>query len=151
MAEKPQSAMLQTFLDEHLQLNRRIADLCKWWSELDQLGTPKFGEMAFRVEELRNLLAEHFAEEERGGYLASALEVAPRFAAQSAELCRQHRQFLDRLDDLIARARAAEPPSGLWRAARSEIQELLADLDHHERSENAIVQGAFEDDVGTED
>jgi hypothetical protein len=151
MAEKPQPSALQTFLDEHLELNRRIADLRKWWSELDQLGIPKFGEMAFRVEELRHLLAEHFAEEERGGYLASALEVAPRFAAQSAELYRQHREFLDRLDDLIARARAAEPPPGLWRAARSEIEELLTDLDRHERSENAIAQGAFEDDVGTED
>ncbi len=70
MAEKSQTKSSScTFLEEHQDLMRRIAELRKWWSELDALGIRKFGETAFRIEELRDLLAEHFAEEERGGYL----------------------------------------------------------------------------------
>jgi len=152
MDDKPQTAVsLHTFLEAHQTLTRRIAELRKWWSELDALGDRKFGEMAFRVQELRDLLAEHFEEEERDGYLASALAVAPQFSAQAADLCSQHPQFLDRLDNLIGRVRDSEPRSDYWRTARDELEQFLADLRRHERSENAIVQAAFHDDVGTKD
>jgi Hemerythrin HHE cation binding domain len=143
MGEKPQSAALHTFVEEHLELNRQIAELRKWWSELDELGLPKFGEMAFRVEELRNLLAEHFDEEERNGILDSAAKVAPEFAAQSARFQQEHHQFLDRLDRLIAEARLPQPPSALWRSARHEIEDVLSVLKQHEESENALVQAAY--------
>jgi hypothetical protein len=152
MADKPQTTVsLHTFLEEHQNLTRRIAELRKWWSELDALGDRKFGEMAFRVQELRNLLAEHFEEEERGGYLTSALAVAPHFSVQAADLCRQHPEFLDRLDKLIARVRDSQLPSDYWRTARDELEQFLGDLRRHERSENAIVQTAFQVDVGTKD
>jgi hypothetical protein len=152
MADRPRTVVsLHTFLEEHQNLTRRIAELRKWWSELDALGARKFGEMAFRVQELRDLLAEHFQEEERDGYLGSALAVAPQFTAQASELCQQHPQFLDRLDNLIMRVRDSEPPSDYWRTARDELEQFLADLRRHERSENAIVQTAFHDDVGTTD
>jgi hypothetical protein len=152
MADRPQTTVsLHTFLEEHQNLMRRIAELRKWWSELDALGARKFGEMAFRVQELRDLLAEHFEGEERDGYLASALAVAPHLSVQAADLCRQHPQFLDRLDNVIARVRDSEPSSDYWRTARDELEQFLADLRQHERSENAIVQTAFRDDVGTTD
>lgn len=152
MAERTRTAdALHTFLKEHQKLTRRIAELRKWWSELDALGTRKFGEMAFRIEELRDFLAEHFEEEERDGYLASVLELAPHLTAQASVLCRQHRLFLSRLDDLIARVRCPEPPATLWRSARDEIAQFVSDLRQHEQAENAIVQGAFEDDVGASD
>jgi hypothetical protein len=142
---------LNSFLKEHQELARRIAELRKWWTELDELGIRKFGEMAFRVQELRDLLAEHFTEEERGGYLSSALTAAPQFAPQAATLCAQHPQFLERLDHLIGRLRDSEPTSTYWRASRSEVEQVIADLRQHEQRENAIVQAAFEQDLGTND
>jgi hypothetical protein len=151
MAHPPQPIVVHTFLEQHQSLSRRIAELRKWWSELDGLGARKFGEMAFRMQELRDLLTEHFEEEERDGYLASALAVAPHFSVQAAELCRQHPHFLDRLDSQIARVRDSEPSSDDWRAARDELEQFLTDLRRHERSENAIVQTAFQVDVGTKD
>ena len=125
--------------------------LQKWWTELDELGIRKFGEMAFRVQELRDLLAEHFADEERGGYLGSALAVAPQFASQAATLCTEHAQFLERLDHLVARLRYSEATSNYWRASCLEIEQVIADLRRHEQRENAIVQAAFEQDLGTND
>jgi hypothetical protein len=82
MSPKPDAATsLNAFLEEHQRLARRIAELRQWWWELDELGVRKFGEMAFRVQDLRDLLEEHFAEEELDGYLSSALAVAPQFTA----------------------------------------------------------------------
>jgi iron-sulfur cluster repair protein YtfE (RIC family) len=152
MADRTRTVVsLHTFLEEHQDLTHRIAELRKWWSELDALGTRKFGEMAFRMQELRDLLAEHFQEEERDGYLASALAVAPQFAAQAVDLCKQHQQFLDQLDKMIARVRDSEPASDYWRTVRDDLDQFLADLRRHERSENAIVQTALHDDAGTTD
>ncbi len=152
MPAEPQAlSSLHAFLKEHQEVARRIAELRQWWSELDALGIRKFGEMASRVRELRDLLAEHFAEEERDGYLSAALAAAPRFSKLAGTLCEQHGQFLERLDHLIARLRDSEPTSHYWRASRDEIEGLIFDLRQHEQSENAIVQAAFEDDLGTKD
>ncbi|HXY36520.1 MAG TPA: hemerythrin domain-containing protein [Planctomycetaceae bacterium] len=142
---------LQALLKEHQEIARRIAELRQWWSELDSLGIRKFGEMAFRVQELRDLLAEHFAGEERDGYLRAALAVAPQFTRPAATLREEHAQFLERLDQQIARLQQCEPESGYWRESRDEIEQLVAALRQHEQSENAIVQAAFEDDLGTKD
>ena len=83
--------------------------------------------------------------------LPLCFELAPHLTAQASVLCRQHRLFLSRLDDLIARVRCPEPPATLWRSARDEIAQFVSDLRQHEQAENAIVQGAFEDDVGASD
>ena len=142
---------LHAFLKEHQELGRRMTELRQWWSELDALGMRKFGEMAFRVHEVRDLLAEHFAEEERDGYLSAALAAAPQFSRPAETLREQHAQFLERFDRMVARLRESEPSSQYWRALRDEIEQLIADLRQHEQSENAIVQAAFESDLGTND
>jgi iron-sulfur cluster repair protein YtfE (RIC family) len=142
---------LHSFLKEHQEVARRIAELRQWWSELDSLGIRRFGEMAFRVQNLRDLLSEHFAEEEKDGYLRAALAAAPQFARPAATLREQHAQFLERLDQLIVRLRQCDPESCYWRESRDDLEQLIADLRQHEQSENAIVQSAFEDDLGTED
>jgi hypothetical protein len=147
----PKLNSLRAFLEEHQKLTRRIADLRRWWSELDDLGLRKFGEMASRVQELRDLLAEHFAEEESGGYLSSALAVAPQFEAQAAALGEQHAQFLQRLDHLIGRLQDSETTSNYWRASRAEVEQIIVDLRQHEHHENALVHAAFGDDTNADD
>ncbi len=142
---------LTWLLEEHRELMGRITDLRKWWSELDQFGLPKFGEMGTRVEELHGLLAEHFAEEENGGYLAQALAIAPQFTKEAGELQKQHGEVLDAINDFSRRLEMSEPPFDSWQQARDEFEGIIADLRQHERAENEIVQSAFETDVGTGD
>jgi iron-sulfur cluster repair protein YtfE (RIC family) len=88
-------------------------------------------------------LEHHFAQEEMGGYLEEALNVAPRFIGDAAELLRQHPQLLDttRLVRMTA-DRAAEDPSA-WPQLKLELVELIKDLMAHESAENRIVQQAF--------
>jgi hypothetical protein len=137
--------------EEHDKLMRRIAEIRNWWSELDQFGLPKFGEMGMRVEELRDLLAEHFAEEEKGGELASALAVAPHFSRRAHELEAQHGQILERLNDFINRLTMSEPPFSSWQGACEEFEAIVAELRQHERAEHEIVQSASGNDMGTAD
>jgi hypothetical protein len=114
-------------------------------SDLDSVCLRLFG---FRHEDM---LSEHFAEEERGGYLKSALTVAPEFSAQAAKLRPQHTQFLERLDHLITRLHESETSWTYWRTSRDDVEAIITDLREHEQCENAIVQSAFEQDRGTND
>jgi hypothetical protein len=88
-------------------------------------------------------LEHHFAQEEIGGYLEEALNAAPRFAGDAAELLRQHPQMLDKIQ--LARMtadRAANEPSA-WPELKRESLELIKGLMAHESAENRIVQQAF--------
>jgi iron-sulfur cluster repair protein YtfE (RIC family) len=130
---------------------RRLAALRRWWTELDQLGTPKFGEMGTQVQNLRNILAEHFAAEEKDGYLAPVIAVAPYLSRQANELQSQHGHLLESLNDFISRLQMSEPPFESWQAAYRELETLLLDLRRHEQAENEAVQAAFGNDVAAAD
>jgi hypothetical protein len=137
--------------EEHAELTRRLAALRKWWMELDQFGMPKFGEMGSQLENLRDILAEHFSTEEKGGYLAPALAVAPHLSRQVNELQSQHGQLLESLNGFINRLQMSEPPFESWQAAYCELETILADLRRHEREENKTVQAAFGNDLAAAD
>jgi iron-sulfur cluster repair protein YtfE (RIC family) len=112
---------------------------------------PKFGEMGSQVENLRDILAEHFAAEEQDGYLSSALAVAPNLQRQVNELQSQHGHLLEALNDLINRLKMSEPPFQSWQAAYRELEAILADLRRHERAENETAQAAFGNDLAAAD
>ena len=142
---------LSWLMEEHRALMGRITEFRQWWSELDQFGLPKFSEMGTRVEQLRDILAEHFAEEEKDGYLAQALAVAPQFTPKARELQKQHGEILETLNDFSNRLEMREPPFDSWQQARDEFEGIIADFRRHEGAENELVQSAFETDTGTGD
>ena len=142
---------LTWMLEEHAELTRRVANLREWWNELDQYGLPKFGEMGSRVDELRDLLAEHFADEEKDGYFAPVLAVSPNLDRQVNKLQEQHGQLLERLNDFANRLQMSKPPFDSWQKAYRELETILADLRKHEQAENGIVQSTFDNDVTAAD
>lgn len=147
----PENRSSSKLLAEHRELMKRVADVVKWWTELEQIGIPHYHEMGTRLEALRHHLAEHMAEEEKGGYLAEALEVAPRFSREAEELRLQHAEILQAFDDFIGRLMEKEPPFASWQEVRDEFDTLMNTVRQHERRENAIVQSAFGDDLGRGD
>ena len=144
--------LFETILQEHRQLMQQINGLRQFCSEVSELGQgPKFEEMGSRIKAFRQSLAAHFEEEERDGYLAPALDVAPRFTQQASELQRQHQQFLEVLDRFIERLQTCDPSIRCWHDARQEFEGFLDQLLEHERAENTIVQSAFTEDLGSGD
>ena len=146
-----ENQVYHSMLAEHRELMREIADLRRWWKELDEFGLPKYGEMGTRLKELRDHLRAHFEEEEADGYLAAALAAAPRFTHDAEYLRAQHRQFLDTLDRFTADLQATEPHCCNWEDARRRLEEFLTQLREHEAAENAIAHAAFGEDIGSVD
>ena len=154
-ADRPNTApsdareKLQTMQMEHRQLLHQAAAPLTRWNQINHPGPEDFKETRSRLGALRDQLSAHFADEERDGYLAEALAAAPRFSARAAQLCQEHKEFLEELDRLRRSLRVDEPES--WKEARSDFERLVANIRKHEGSENAIVQAAFGDDVEAAD
>lgn len=131
-----------TLLDEHEVLLEEIDRLHRWWLEAAEIGKPKFGEMGYRVKLIRGRMAQHFAHEEEGGYLAKALQVAPQYKRPAAALLHQHGEFLHELDNLVERLEGQSPSFHYWSEAQRALDAILLRLKEHEELENKIMQSA---------
>ncbi|WP_339730683.1 hemerythrin domain-containing protein [uncultured Gimesia sp.] len=135
---------LQNLLDEHEQILSHMKTLNDWWTELDERGLPKFGEMGTRVQKFRDLLAKHFEDEEQEGYFKPVLDESPGFCIMVPDFKEKHSTILTQIDDFISRLKQPEPPFENWSAALQEFETLLADLREHENKEIKMVQEAFD-------
>jgi hypothetical protein len=103
------------------------------------------------LESLRGLrahLAEHFLQEEQGGFLEEAVTRVPRLSAAVREIVGQHPRLLAQLDAVIERL-AVEPFTGSsWDAAADGFTRFATQMAAHERSENAVVQEGYNEDLG---
>ena len=109
MTDAKAKSLLRVLEGEHEIVSRQIDNLQQFWNEVNELGQgPKYEEMGTRIRELRDVLAKHFAKEERGGYLAPAANQLPQTDPQLELLQRQHGEFLDTLDGDIGRLQACE-------------------------------------------
>ena len=145
MIETRPQALLKMLSEEHDVLGKQIDDLRQFWAEVSQLGQgPKYEEMGYRVRDLRNALAKHFVNEEKGGYLAPAIAVVPKFTASAKELELQHKQFLNTLDRFIERLAECESAYHCWQEVRGEFEDFLRRLHEHEAAEMSIVHSAIE-------
>jgi hypothetical protein len=149
-AENRVNDYFEELLEEHRELLKQIQEIRQWWNECDELGRPKWNEMGARINDLHDRLVAHFADEEEGGYLSSALELAPRFNDEAARLQRQHADFLKTLES-ISKTLHARDPQISWNEARDEFEAFVTDLARHESAEKTILQSAFDDDVGAAD
>jgi len=137
-------------LAEHQELMQKITDICAFRGEVCELGVgPKCIEMADQVADIRRLLEHHFDVEEDGGYMRNVLAVAPQFTEQAMELCAQHAEFLQTLDDLEVRLRT--PESDVCITVCGDFDTFISDLQDHEHRENNLIQQAFNQDDGAGD
>jgi RNA polymerase-binding transcription factor DksA len=101
------------------------------------------------LEDLGRDLPEHFALEERDGYLAAAVNAAPRFHRQATQLLAQHAEFAQRLNSLLTRARQLEDSVTSYLGWKQEFLRISADLLEHERAENDLIGQAHTEDIGS--
>ncbi len=140
MAASQTDDFLQMLSTEHVEISKRVSDLRRFWSEVNELGDgPKYEEMGARIRQLRDHLAEHFELEEQGGYLASAIQRAPQLAEQAEQLKQQHQQILDTLDNYSSRLQACGESYQCWKDVLVDIEQFLDLLHEHESTEAAII------------
>jgi hypothetical protein len=90
---------------------------------------------------LRQHLARHFAQEERGGFMEESLCRMPRLAEAA-------RGVLADLDGLLERLAARDSGGEAWRQAGHDFEAFASRLLAHERNENAVVQEGYNEDLG---
>lgn len=147
MLKNPRRRDLERYSQEHDHLTTRIAELREWISEVSELGIPHFAELGSRLRPLLEELNAHFEHEEQRGYLAGAIERVPQFIDDVDELLLQHSQFRNQLHALICRLGEYEPPFSSWQQACAEFEDVLAEIERHERRETSILKAAC--DAGT--
>lgn len=96
---------------------------------------------------LRDHLRCHFAQEEAGGFLEESITRVPRLAAAAQRVMAEHPVLLGELDGLIETLGAPDSAAARDRIAAG-CERFLQHMHEHERSENAIVQEGYNEDLG---
>lgn len=99
---------------------------------------------------LRDRLAQHFEQEEQGGYLEEAVVRVPQLASQALQLQRQHAEFLQAAGAMLEHARSTEAAPLVWANLKTDYVLFAKKLNAHEAAENALLARAFNEDTGVD-
>ena len=108
-------------------------------------------EVVAQFQRLREELVEHFHYEEEGGFFKDVVERAPRYSEQIDELCQEHVQSLQDLDQMTHDAEVGEPTGEWWDDLSHRFHEFSNQLMNHEARENQLLQNAYGIDLGAND
>lgn len=97
---------------------------------------------------LRDHLADHFTQEERGGFLEEAMTRVPRLSAAVRSIVAQHPALLAELDRVIEELGIVTAGADSWPRAAHAFDAFATHMSAHERSENAVVQDGYNEDLG---
>lgn len=149
--DRPDPAILGHVLAEHRELFQLISQAKHAFNDT---GRPLGKRREFARETLTTLrhhLADHFAQEERGGFLEEAVTRVPRLGRRMEEILQQHPPLLAELDSLTAALADSQLDPTDWRAIGQQFETFVGHLQAHERSENAVVQEGYNEDLGLAD
>lgn len=139
MTQSNHQPLADEFHHEQHGLHEKIDEWRKWWSELADLGVPRFGEMHDRVRLIRDRLETHFQHEEESGIFQEISDMKPKHAQLATQLLSDHQKLLNDLSRLGARLGATDPEFATWGDARRSFDEFLDELETHERNENELL------------
>ncbi|GIW95002.1 MAG: hypothetical protein KatS3mg110_3043 [Pirellulaceae bacterium] len=128
------------------------AALEKLWSAIEQVfaGPVDCDRLRRLLSELAHQLAKHFWQEEKGGYFAEVLSLAPELRARIERLQNEHVRMLEVVEEL---SRKVDAPVGsdTWQQLAGEYRELAVLFQRHEQLEEEMLQQAYQLDMGTKD
>lgn len=108
-------------------------------------------ELVAALNALRAHLADHFAKEERGGFLEESVARMPRLSKAVAVIMADHPRLLAEIDALIESIPTTSMPPEAWRSCGDGFSRFAGHLVSHERNENAVVQEGYNEDLGLVD
>jgi len=97
---------------------------------------------------LRDHLGDHFAQEERGGFLEEAMTRVPRLSSAVRSVVAQHPALLAELDRMIEALEIVTAGADSWPRAAHAFEVFATHMVAHERNENAVVQEGYNEDLG---
>ena len=103
---------------------------------------------AHAVLNLRDQLQRHFDQEEGGGYLEEAVTRLPQIAPQATILQRQHHEFLDLANAMLAAAETGDSATSVLLKLKTDFESFAKRLEAHEAAENKLLERAFNEDPG---
>jgi hypothetical protein len=108
-------------------------------------------EMAALLLDLYDALKTHFRNEEFNGFFSQVTTKAPRLTHDANVLCAEHREMLHTVSQLVRFAAAGANSHEWWRELNNGILVLADQLRRHEHDEDAILQRAYQEDIGVND
>ena len=138
-------------LAEHQDLFNRLTAARKAFATEAPPGREQFAGLQQGLSALRDHLHEHFTQEERGGFLEEAVARMPRLGSAMATLVAEHPALLAELDKIIASLPSSGQSAAAWAQARETFAGFADHMLAHERSENAVVQEGYNEDLGLVD
>lgn len=103
------------------------------------------------IDALSDVVRAHFAHEEVDGYFDHIVQMAPHLTHKIDTLKEQHQAFRQALADLRSFASANPSCSEFWRQLTDSFQCFYERFGEHERTEDALLQEAYERDMGDSD
>jgi hypothetical protein len=129
----------ERLLADHQVLMRGLGCHQDWIHQLSEIGMPRFGELACRLEGFRTELARHFQNEEQYG---ERLQIHGQAEPAGAEAGggHEHRELLERLSLLIQRLGRGTQEFDGWNVAVGEVGALVSEICEQERREMEILR-----------
>jgi hypothetical protein len=151
--ERTDPTILGHLLAEHRELFQQLCNLRASLAADAAPGCDRVREVVRAITGLRSHLADHFQQEESGGFLEESVARMPRLGAAATEVLAQHPRLLAELDALVARCGEAPeaPCDEAWRGVREAFEGFMVRMQAHERAENAVVQQGYNEDLGIDD
>jgi hypothetical protein len=132
--------LLQQWNDEHHDLSRSIRDITLWLGQVSQRGIPRFGELASRLDLMRQRMKQHFDREEA---LSDDLQQASdclEVKTTRRRAINDHQHLTQRIDDLIAKLSELEPPFDSFQQAIDQVGLFVDAFEQHEEQEAQGLQ-----------
>ena len=149
--DRPDPVIMGHVLAEHRELFQLISQAKLAFNDTGR-PLPKRREYAHRrLTDLRRHLHDHFQQEERGGFLEEAVTRMPRLGPRMEEILHQHPALLAELDSLTEALADSRLAPTDWRSIGQQFETFVGHLQAHERSENAVVQEGYNEDLGLAD
>jgi iron-sulfur cluster repair protein YtfE (RIC family) len=149
--DRSDPVILGHVLGEHRELHAAIAAVRCLLEKGAHAPTACIDDLVGSLNILRSHLAEHFAKEERGGFLEESIARVPRLSKAVASIMADHPRLLAEIDALIESIPTTSMEPDAWRSCWECFDRFAGHLVSHERNENAVVQEGYNEDLGLMD
>jgi hypothetical protein len=134
------ASLLDQWKSEHNDLTHSIRETTLWLGQVSQLGIPRFGELAARLDAMRRRMSQHFEREEILNddlqRSADCLEVKTTRQRSISD----HKHLTQRIDDLISRLSELDPPFESFQQAIDQVGLFVDAFEQHEEQEAQGLQ-----------